>query len=571
MTHNDPNRQAETAETQQPQTPETPETPTKDAKDASSGAETSGRILIGSQRDVAAASARQRRDWQPVDDTESNADPGPPAKTKPSPDTATEQTLPGESAVAPPLQEGAAAKEPAGDSLTTEKLATKKLAAEESGAGEANAVKAGVREIPADATTVGRFPPPNLRDKLTPDLEDEFEEALGGASLDAMMGDMSQTNQEMFEEESRHTGRVVAVRRGDIFIDLGSREQGCLSVKLFEEELPEVGAAIEVIVQRFNMEDGLYDLRLPGSASKVDDWADVSDGMIVDARITGHNTGGLECEVGHLRGFIPVSQISLYRVEDLAQFVGEKLLCLVTEANPQRRNLVLSRRAVLEREREEAREKLLASLAPGQVHEGIVRKMLDFGAFVDLGGVDGLIHISQLSWERIAHPSEVLSEGQTIQVKIEKVDPQTGRIGLAYRDLLQNPWDDVNTNYAPHSVVTGKVTRLADFGAFVQLEPGIEGLVHISELSHKRVHRASDVVKEGEEVSVMILSVDRSAQRISLSIKQTVSNPAAKSAKEGEAEIDVMPLKSRKYQPSKKPLVGGMDGTSGGEKCGLNW
>ena len=175
-------------------------------------------------------------------------------------------------------------------------------------------------------------------------------------------------------------------------------------------------------------------------ASEVADWSQVAEGMLVEARVTGHNTGGLECEVNRIRGFIPISQIALYRVENLAEFVDQKFTCLVTEANPARQNLVLSRRAVLEREKEEARKALFESLAPGQIHEGVVRKFLDFGAFVDLGGVDGLLHVSQMGWGRIEHPRDVLQEGQTIRVRIEKVDQTTGKISLGYRDMLESPW-----------------------------------------------------------------------------------------------------------------------------------
>jgi small subunit ribosomal protein S1 len=274
--------------------------------------------------------------------------------------------------------------------------------------------------------------------------------------------------------------------------------------------------------------------------------------------------------VNHIRGFIPASQIALYHVEHLEEFVDQKLTCLVTEANPRRRNLVLSRRAVLEREREEARRALLESLEPGQVREGVVRKLVDFGAFVDLGGVDGLLHISQLSWGRVKHPSDVLHEGQHLQVKIEKVDEQTGKIGLAYRDLLESPWTDVEKKYPVTSTVHGKVTKLMEFGAFVELEPGVEGLVHVSQLSHKRVWRVSDVVKEGDEVDAVVLSVDEEAQRISLSMKELIEEPkAAKEEKASEADEPPPPSKRRK-QPD-KPLQGGLGRSSGGEQFGLRW
>ena len=203
-------------------------------------------------------------------------------------------------------------------------------------------------------------------------------------------------------------------------------------------------------------------------------------------------------------------------------------------SQPQARNLVLSRRAVLEREKEEAKKNFFESLQPGQVHQGVVRKLLDFGAFVELGGgVDGLLHVSQLSWGRVNHPSDVLSEGQTIQVKIEKVDRESGRIGLSYRDMLENPWNTAAAKYPPNGVVRGKVTKLMEFGAFVELEPGVEGLIHISELSHKRVWRASDVVHEGDELEVLVLAVNSESQRISLSIKALTRPEPAKTGKGG--------------------------------------
>ncbi len=287
------------------------------------------------------------------------------------------------------------------------------------------------------------------------------------------------------------------VRKDDVFVELGSREQGVVSLQQFIDP-PVIGGMVDVIVQRFNSEDGLYELMLPGTAVHVEDWSDLREGATVDVQVTGHNSGGLECEVNHIRGFIPISQVTMYRVEDLSEFVGQRFLCLVTEANPERRNLVLSRRAILEREKAEAKQKLLESLKPGQIHDGVVRKLMAFGAFVDIGGVDGLLHVSQLAWGRVNHPSEVIAEGQKIRVRIEKINPETGKISFAYRDLLENPWTQASQKYPPNSIVQGKVVKIMDFGAFVELEPGVEGLIHISQLSHKRVFRCTDVVKEGQ-------------------------------------------------------------------------
>jgi ribosomal protein S1 len=338
-------------------------------------------------------------------------------------------------------------------------------------------------------------------------------------------------------------------------------------------EPPAIGGLVNVVVQRFNTEEGFYELTLPGTAVHVEDWSDLSDGAVVDAHVTGQNSGGLECEVNHIRGFIPISQVSLYRVEDLSEFVGQHFLCLVTEANPDRRNLVLSRRAILEREKAEAKQKLMESLRPGQIHEGVVRKLMAFGAFVDIGGVDGLLHVSQLAWGRVNHPSEVIAEGQKIKVRIEKINPDTGKISFAYRDLLENPWNTAGQKYPPNSIVKGRVVKLMDFGAFVELEPGVEGLIHISQLSHKRVFRCADVVKEGQEVEVIVLSVDEKAQRISLSIKaMSQPEPTKKEKEQAEreaAEAAAGPVKPKK--PEKElPLTGGLGKTTGA-KFGLKW
>ena len=419
---------------------------------------------------------------------------------------------------------------------------------------------------------IRKLPRPSVRDRLSPELEEEFLEAVGDLPLDSLMVEgQPGAAQGPLEPESRHMARVVAVQRDDVFVELGGKDQGTLPVAQFEEP-PVPGASFEVVVARFNPEDGLYELTLPGKAAEIADWSHVSEGMLVDARVTGHNTGGLECEVNHIRGFIPVSQIAMYRVENLAEFVDQKLTCLVTEANPMRRNLVLSRRAVLEREREEARKALLASLAPGQIREGVVRKLLDFGAFVDLGGVDGLLHVSQMAWGRIQHPRDVLQEGQTIRVRIERVDETTGKISLGYREMLESPWTNADGKYLVNTVVRGRVVKIMDFGAFVELEPGVEGLVHISELSFKRVARTADVVQEGQEVDVMVLSVDTNAQRISLSIKAALRPPEPETPPEGESaqQGQPAPAPKPKKQPT-QPLQGGLGRSTQGKSFGLKW
>ncbi|MBI1904308.1 MAG: S1 RNA-binding domain-containing protein, partial [Planctomycetia bacterium] len=282
----------------------------------------------------------------------------------------------------------------------------------------------------------------------------------------------------------------------------------------------------------------------------------------------GHNKGGLECQVNNLRAFIPASHAALYRVEDLSTLVGQKLACVVTEADSQKRNLVLSRRAVLEREQAEAKKTLLESLAPGQIREGVVRRIHDFGAFVDLGGADGLVHVSRLSWGRVKHPSEVVKEGDKVRVVVEKIDPETKKISLSMRDFAENPWLTAQQRFPPRSVVRGRVTKIMEFGAFVELEPGVEGLVHISELARQRVFRTSDIVKEGQEVEVQVLSVDLEKKRIGLSMKALV--PVADPTKDEAAESPAAEAAPPPKKGPTKRLRGGL-GRSQGGPFGLKW
>lgn len=414
-------------------------------------------------------------------------------------------------------------------------------------------------------------PKPNRRERLSADLEAEIEAALGGRTLDAMLtGTEAAASKELVELDSRRAATVVRVHGDNAFFSLGGRHEGVASVRQFATP-PEAGQAYDVIVRGYNNEDGLYELLIPGASIEVGDWSDLQEGSIVEARVTGANTGGLEVEVNKMRGFIPISQIALYRIENTAEFVGQKLVCVVTEANPQRRNLVLSRRAVLEREKEESRRKFYEQLQVGQVLEGVVRKIEDFGAFVDLGGADGLIHVSQMSWDRVKHPSEAVELGQKVKVRVEKFDPQTGKIGLSLRTLQENPWDNIDTKFPVGSTAKGTVSRIAKFGAFVKLASGVEGLIHISELAHYRVTQVEKVVKEGQEVEVKVVSIDPENQRIGLSLKATLAKPepvdASKSAIEEKEEPPRQPAIKRKPGP----LKGGFDRPTGGDGIGLNW
>lgn len=419
---------------------------------------------------------------------------------------------------------------------------------------------------------------PNLRAPLSEELEAELSAALGDQSVEDLIAAETGAASggiagEPLEIESRHKGKVLRIFRDSVFIDLGGRNQGVLVLHQLPQE-PQVGDVIEVVVTKFNAEDGLYELTLVGGSVDVGDWSDISEGITVEARITGHNKGGLEAEVNKIRGFIPAGQISIYRVENFEEFVGQTWQCVVVEANRDRRNLVLSRRGVLEREQAEAKEKIIAELEVGQVREGIVRNIRDFGAFVDLGGIDGMIHVSQMSWDRVKHPSEVLTVGQKVKVKIHKIDPETHKISLTYRDLFESPWTNAASKYPVTSKVTGTVSKIMDFGAFVKLEPGVEGLVHISELSYKRVHRVADFLQEGQQVEAKVLSIDPENQRISLSMKAFEARPEPVDKKAAELEAiyaaqEAAPANTKKQR--KVPLQGGLGRSPKGDKFGLKW
>jgi small subunit ribosomal protein S1 len=415
---------------------------------------------------------------------------------------------------------------------------------------------------------------PNTRQSLPSDIQAELDAQLGEADVEAMLsGSAGMSDRtEPLSDGSRVQGQVLKIHEDNVFVALGGPDEGVVPFEQFNQE-PAIGTPVEVIVRGLSSEDGLYLLSLPGGTIEVTDWEDLEEGSVVEATVTGSNSGGLECKVGGVKGFIPISQISEYRVEDTSEFVEQKFLCVVTEANARRGNLVLSRRAVLEREREERRKEQLEKIQPGDLMEGIVRSIKDFGAFVDLGGLDGLIHISKLSWERVKHPSDVLEVGQKVKVKLDKVDKETGKISLSYRDLLDNPWDTAEQDFAVGSVHRGTVTRIAAFGCFVKLAPGVEGLVHISELAHHRVSKVDAFVSEGQEVEVKVLSFDRDTQKIGLSIKAAQQSPAEAASEQADSS-DQTPEPPRDVAVKathQGPLKGGNNRETGGERFGLRW
>jgi small subunit ribosomal protein S1 len=392
-------------------------------------------------------------------------------------------------------------------------------------------------------------------DAFDEEMERELQEAMGGLSDKDLYAEPPRPARGSDAgQQGLKKGKVYRIHGPDVFIDLpGGRTQGVLPLTQFPDGPPALGTEVEVHIEGFDHANGVLLLSRKGAAVQAD-WESVAVGMTVEARVTATNKGGLAVDVNGIRGFMPISQIDLYRVENVEQYVNQRLLCLVTEVDPVERNLVVSRRALLEKEREENREKLWAELAEGQVRQGIVRSLKDFGAFVDLGGVDGLLHVSEMSWTRVQDVGSVVQPGQTIKVVVLKIDRERRKVSLGLKQLTPSPWDKAAEKYHPGTVVTGKVSRLADFGAFVELEPAVEGLIHISELAPQRVRRVGDVVKEGQEVQVMVLTIDPGQRRISLSLKAALPKEAEPEAVE-ETEEEEAPAKPR---PRTTPLRGGL-------------
>ncbi len=309
-------------------------------------------------------------------------------------------------------------------------------------------------------------------------------------------------------------GTIAGITGDDVFVELGPRMQGVISLKEFDEK-PAVGATFEFTLH--GREDELWVLSRK-EVIALAAWDEVEAGSLVKARISGQNTGGLEAKVGPMAAFLPASQVALRHEENLAQFIGQTLTCQVLEVDRDRKRILLSRRAVLEKEREEAVKETLGRLSAGQQIRGKVTRVESFGAFVDLGGgIEGLVHVSNISRRRVEDAKAVLAQGQEVQAVIAEIKDGGKRIGLSMKALEPDPWETATSRYAQDSVISGKVTRLADFGAFVEVEPGLEGLLHVSAMAKDRVRRPGDLVKVGETIAVRVVAIEPSKRRLSLS------------------------------------------------------
>lgn len=371
---------------------------------------------------------------------------------------------------------------------------------------------------------------PKRPQQLDPELEAEIERSLGDMSIESL----ADAPQESQSGPRSMTGTIVSVRDADVFVEFSPRTQGVCPIDHFDEP-PKIGTPMEFVVDRHDKEDGLLILSRAGKVGKAH-WNSLAVGQTVEARCTGTNKGGLEMEVAGQSAFMPAGQVDLRHVPDLNIFVGEKLPCQITELDMRRKRIILSRREVLAVEREEKRAKLLETLEVGQRVNALITKIMPYGAFADIGGIEGLIHISDLCHQRINKPEEVVKDGQMVEAQVLKLelDSDPPRISLGMKQLASDPYVSTTGDLAEGATVTGRISKIAEFGAFVELAPGVEGLIHISQLSHDRVGKVSQVVKVDQVVTVKVLDVDHARRRISLSLKAMTDADAAVSQDRAE-------------------------------------
>jgi small subunit ribosomal protein S1 len=332
-----------------------------------------------------------------------------------------------------------------------------------------------------------------------------------------------------FEEGDVVNGKVVRIDKDEVLVDIGYKAEGVipsneLSIRKSVDPADEVELGEEIDALVLTKEDAEGRLILSKKRARFEKaWRKIEisadSGEPVEGSVIEVVKGGLILDLG-VRGFLPASLVDIRRVHNLDEFMGQTLECKVIELNRSRNNVVLSRRAVLEEERKEVREQILGNLEPGQVVEGKISNIVDFGAFVDLDGIDGLIHISELSWSHVNHPSEVVAIGDTVRIKVLDIDRDRQRISLGLKQTQEDPWQRVISTHRPGDVLEGAVTKVVAFGAFVEILPGVEGLVHISELADHHVENPSEVVEPGATLNVKILEIDEERRRLSLSIKR---------------------------------------------------
>ncbi|MCF7963042.1 MAG: 30S ribosomal protein S1 [Pirellula sp.] len=372
-------------------------------------------------------------------------------------------------------------------------------------------------------------------------LEDDILEQelalMFGDTAESMFDESLLDANKQFDVNQIVEGKIVEINDEFVVVDVGFKSEGAIHKNEWDENEPppEIGQTVKVLIEEVEDQHGApEDVRAMISlskrkAEKILQWEEmmlsVQEGQVVTGTVTRKIKGGLLVDIG-VPVFLPASQVDIRRPNDIGDYIGRVVQCEVLKIDETRRNIVVSRRSLIEKQREEDREHLMAELEIGQVRKGIVKNIADFGAFVDLGGIDGLLHITDMSWERIGHPTEMVAIDQEIEVKILQIDREKQKIALGLKQKQNNPWTNIAEKYPVGTTVPGEVVNVMSYGAFVKLEPGIEGLVHISEMSWtRRINHPSEMVQIGDKIDVKILGVDAQGQQLSLGIKQTQSNP----------------------------------------------
>ncbi|MDD2764893.1 MAG: 30S ribosomal protein S1 [Opitutaceae bacterium] len=340
---------------------------------------------------------------------------------------------------------------------------------------------------------------------------------------------LAQSTFDTLKEGAIVPGVITEIRQNEVVVDIGGKAEGVVPASEFGDlgEL-QIGSQIEVMLEKLEDRNGnpiiSYDL-----AQQKKNWENIlqkcSEGSVVSGRVKTKVKGGLIVSIG-VDSFLPASHIDIQPPKNLDQYIGQTYDFKVLKINQDRKNIVLSRRELIEEQRHQKRRELLESIQPGQIRKGVVKNITDFGAFIDLDGMDGLLHITDMSWGRISHPSEMLKQGEEVQVMIIEVNREKERVSLGLKQTTKNPWDDIEHKFPVGAKVRGKVVNLVPYGAFVEIEPGVEGLVHITEMSWtKRITKPSEILKVGQELDAVVLGIQKEEQKISLGIRQLEPNP----------------------------------------------
>ncbi len=360
------------------------------------------------------------------------------------------------------------------------------------------------------------------------DLEQELSQALGAEFSEEALGEMIQEKPTP-QAGSVLAGHVVSVVGNDVIVEVGLKSEGTVDIGEFpDRDAVEPGMEVEVFLEDMESETGLVELS-KRKADRIRGWERIvnekSEGDAVSGTVTRKIKGGLLVDIG-VPAFLPASQVDIRRPSDIGEYIGKQIDAKILKIDDDRRNIVISRRRLIEEQRNAAKEKLMAEIEVGQLRKGVVKNIADFGAFVDLGGIDGLLHITDMSWGRIGHPSEVVKVEEEIECVVLNVDQEKEKIALGLKQKTPSPWEQVEEKYPVGTKVTGSVVNIMSYGAFVKLEEGLEGLVHISEMSWtRRVSHPSEIVSPGDDVEVVVLEIDKNKQEISLGMKQAETNP----------------------------------------------